>query len=102
MGWFGTRGIASVVFTLVALEELESGSAQMTPLAQVATWTILLSVVAHGVTAGPMAARYGARIRALSDVPELSPTQVHRVRRRALSRPGSHDAGAIDTGGRQP
>lgn len=102
MGWFGPRGLASVVFTLVALEELESGSAQMTPLVQVATWTILLSVVAHGVSAGPLAARYGARIRALSDVPELAPAQVHRVRKRALSRPRSHDTGTIDTGGKQP
>jgi NhaP-type Na+/H+ or K+/H+ antiporter len=102
MGWFGPRGLASVVFTLVALEELESGSAQMTSLVQVATWTILLSVVAHGVTAGPLAARYGARIRALSGVPELAPTQEQRLRRGALSRPRSRDAGTVDSGVKQP
>jgi len=104
MGWFGPRGLASVVFTLVALEELESGSAQMTPLAQVATWTILLSVVAHGLTAGPLAARYGAQIRALSDVPELAPTHEQRLRTRTLTRPRSPnpDAGTVDSGGKQP
>ncbi|HEY5247305.1 MAG TPA: sodium:proton antiporter [Dermatophilaceae bacterium] len=102
MGWFGPRGLASVVFTLVALEELESGSAQMTPLVQVATWTILLSVVAHGVSAGPLAARYGARTSALGDVPELAPTQVHRVRRQTLSSHGSHDAGTVGPDSKQP
>ncbi|NTW41468.1 MAG: sodium:proton antiporter, partial [Cellulomonadaceae bacterium] len=96
MGWFGPRGLASVVFTLVALGELEQDSAQMTPLVEVATWTILLSVVAHGLTAGPWAARYGARMSSLSDVPELAPAGEQRVRTRALSRPRSHDAGSVD------
>jgi len=101
MGWFGPRGLASVVFTLVALEELEPGSAQTTSLVQVATWTILLSVVAHGATASPLAARYGARIRALSEVPELAPAHVPRLRRRALPGPRSQDAGTADPGGNQ-
>jgi NhaP-type Na+/H+ or K+/H+ antiporter len=53
MGWFGPRGLASVVFTLIALEELEhSGGAAL--LVQTATWTILLSVVLHGVSAAPV------------------------------------------------
>lgn len=102
MGWFGPRGLASVVFTLVAVEELESGSTQMTHLLQVATWTILLSVVAHGLTAGPLAARYGARIRVLSDVPELAPTQEQRLRRRALFGPRSPDTATLESGGKQP
>ncbi|WP_407342118.1 cation:proton antiporter [Pengzhenrongella phosphoraccumulans] len=95
MGWFGPRGLASVVFTLVVFGELEPGSVQITPLVQVATWTILLSVVAHGLTAGPWAARYGARRRALGEVPELAPAGEQRVRTRALSRPRSHDAGSV-------
>jgi len=101
MGWFGPRGLASVVFTLVALEELESGSAQTTPLVQVVTWTILLSVVAHGVTAAPLATRYGARIRALSDVPELAPARDQRTRRRALASHGSHPEDTVDPYGEQ-
>ena len=101
MGWFGPRGLASVVFTLVALEELESGSAQRSILVQVATWTILLSVVAHGVTAAPLATRYGARIRALSDVPELAPARDQRTRRRALASHGSHPEDTVDPYGEQ-
>jgi sodium/hydrogen antiporter len=46
MGWFGPRGLASVVFTLLALEEIEhSGGGGM--LFETVTWTILLSVVLH-------------------------------------------------------
>jgi NhaP-type Na+/H+ or K+/H+ antiporter len=100
MGWFGPRGLASVVFTLVVLEHLQSGSAQ-TPLVQVATWTILLSVVAHGVTAGPLAARYGARTSALGDVPEMAPAREQRIRRRALTSRGSHPADTVEAGGEQ-
>ena len=99
MGWFGPRGLASVVFTLVALEDLKSGSAEHDPLVQVATWTILLSVVAHGVTAGFWAARYGARMSSLGDVPELAPAPEPRMRRRALTRhgPRSGDTRPEDT-----
>jgi NhaP-type Na+/H+ or K+/H+ antiporter len=57
VGWFGPRGLASVVFALLAAEELGTAGA---PLVAVMVGTILLSVVAHGVSAGPLAARYGA------------------------------------------
>jgi sodium/hydrogen antiporter len=101
MGWFGPRGLASVVFTLVALEDLQSGSAPQTTLVQVATWTILLSVVAHGVTAGPLAARYGARTSALGDVPEMAPAHEQRIRRRALTSHGPHPGDTVDPRGEQ-
>ena len=71
MGWFGPRGLASVVFTLIAVEDL-TGSAVDMPLLEVATWTILLSVLLHGLTARPLSAAYGARITAgRDDQPEL-------------------------------
>jgi NhaP-type Na+/H+ or K+/H+ antiporter len=100
LGWFGPRGLASVVFTLVALEDLRSGSpAQGDPLFQVATWTILLSVVAHGVTAGLLAPRYGARIRSLGDVPELASAREPRMRRRSLARHRSRSGESVNPGG---
>ena len=86
MGWFGPRGLASVVFTLVALEDLHTASPEQSPLVQVATWTILLSVLAHGVSAGIWAPRYGAAISALRDVPELAPAHEPRMRSRSLIR----------------
>jgi len=51
IGWFGPRGLASVTFALLALELL--GEAGREPVAVIAL-TVLLSVVLHGVTAGPV------------------------------------------------
>ncbi|WP_051684082.1 cation:proton antiporter [Blastococcus sp. URHD0036] len=56
VGWFGPRGLASLVFALLALEDL--GPDADDAVAVVAA-TVLLSVVVHGVSASPLAARYG-------------------------------------------
>lgn len=56
VGWFGPRGLASLVFALLALEEL--GPAADEAVAVVAV-TVFLSVLAHGFSAAPLAARYG-------------------------------------------
>ena len=53
MGWFGPRGLASVVFTLIAFEDLHGAGPIADAIVEIATWTILLSVVAHGLSAGP-------------------------------------------------
>jgi NhaP-type Na+/H+ or K+/H+ antiporter len=60
MGWFGPRGLASVVFALLALEDLEQSTAQ--PAVTVIAVTVLLSVLAHGLSASPLATRYGASL----------------------------------------
>jgi len=56
IGWFGPRGLASVVFALIATAEI--GAPARTAVAAIAT-TVLLSVIVHGVTAVPLARRYG-------------------------------------------
>jgi sodium/hydrogen antiporter len=58
VGWFGPRGLASVIFALLALESLARDEALRTLLATVSL-TVLLSVVAHGFSAEPLARRYG-------------------------------------------
>ena len=84
MGWFGPRGLASVVFTLLAYDAFE-GELVANQLVEVATWTILLSVVAHGLTSGPLAAAYGRRFAdAPADTPELATVTPSRIRRRSL------------------
>ena len=93
MGWFGPRGLASVVFTLLALQELEQSGGGM--LVQTVTWTILLSVVLHGVSAPPLAARYGASIGKAGKIPEKAPAGEPRIRLHDL-------AGRHDLGGQQP
>ena len=62
MGWFGPRGLASVVFTLIAFETLEEGGLASDTMVEIASWTIFLSVILHGVTAGPLARWYGRRV----------------------------------------
>ena len=84
MGWFGPRGLASVVFTLVSVEALHESGAAFDALVEVATWTILLSIVAHGLTARPLARAYGRRIEDADRLPELSDAPEPRVRRRQL------------------
>ena len=59
IGWFGPRGLASVVFGLIALESLDQ-SPEVTRAVGVIATTVVLSVVAHGYTATPWARRYGA------------------------------------------
>jgi NhaP-type Na+/H+ or K+/H+ antiporter len=80
MGWFGPRGLASVVSTLLALVELRAAGQAVDVLVIAATWTILLSVLAHGLTAQPLSKWYGARLSAaagepaeLVGLPELRP-----------------------------
>jgi NhaP-type Na+/H+ or K+/H+ antiporter len=77
VGWFGPRGLASVVFALLALEDI--GQPAASQAVAVITVTVLLSVIAHGVTADPLARRFGPRIASaaagadqpgLPDVPE--------------------------------
>ena len=60
IGWFGPRGLASVVFGLLALEDLTEAAAK--PALTVITFTVLLSVLAHGLSADPLASRYGPRL----------------------------------------
>jgi NhaP-type Na+/H+ or K+/H+ antiporter len=57
IGWFGPRGLASVIFALLALEDL--GERVAGPAVTVIAVTVLLSVIAHGASAGPLARRYG-------------------------------------------
>ena len=58
IGWFGPRGLASVVFGLIAYDTLDPADAGR--VLSVVTVTIALSVLAHGLSASPLAARYGA------------------------------------------
>jgi NhaP-type Na+/H+ or K+/H+ antiporter len=58
LGWFGPRGLASIVFAVLILEE---GGLPHDGLILTTTYvTIGLSVLAHGLTAAPLADRYAA------------------------------------------
>ena len=56
IGWFGPRGLASIVFVVIAAgEPALSGASQISVIASA---TVLSSVFLHGLTATPLAARY--------------------------------------------
>jgi NhaP-type Na+/H+ or K+/H+ antiporter len=57
VGWFGPRGLASIIFGLLAVEELHPPAS--TAIVPVVALTVLLSVLAHGLTSAPLARRYG-------------------------------------------
>lgn len=77
IGWFGPRGLASVVFALLAIEELVDSDAVGQAVSVVAL-TVLLSVVAHGVSARPLARRYAGHHGGAPSAMEAAP----RSRRR--------------------
>jgi sodium/hydrogen antiporter len=79
VGWFGPRGLATVVFALIALESLELTDSGRQVLATVAL-VVLTSVVAHGLTAGPFGRRYGDWVRRTHPSAELRPAPEPRGR----------------------
>ena len=60
IGWFGPRGLASIVFAVIVLNaNLPNGGA----LAMTVVCTVILSIILHGVSANPWARAYGERSR---------------------------------------
>ena len=58
LGWFGPRGLASIVFAVILIQESQLPHEH---LLTVATYlTVGVSVLAHGVSAAPLARRYGS------------------------------------------
>lgn len=77
LGWFGPRGLATVVFALVAMEELTSID-QM--VEDTVTVTVILSVLAHGLSAVPMS-RWLTGMPMTEDMPEMGEAYAHPMRR---------------------
>jgi sodium/hydrogen antiporter len=70
IGWFGPRGLASIVFTIMVVN---SGLPSSGLIAMTVVCTIVLSIIGHGITANPWARAYGKRRRlAASRAPETA------------------------------
>jgi len=52
LGWFGPRGLASIVFAIIVMNNDLPGGKLM---AMVVACTVILSLIAHGITARPLA-----------------------------------------------
>jgi sodium/hydrogen antiporter len=73
VGWFGPRGLASIVFAVLILQGGPIPSLDL--ILATITLTIVLSVYLHGVTALPLTNRYVAWLRA-NPRPEATPSAV--------------------------
>ena len=56
LGWFGPRGLASIVFAVLVVEQAHLES--VSTILQATYITIGLSVFAHGASAAPLTRRY--------------------------------------------
>ena len=83
VGWFGPRGLASVVFLTMAVDDLGLGTSSL--LVRTATLTIAASVVLHGLSAGAFVSRYADSLKRHPDAPELRPGPEPHLRRRLLT-----------------
>jgi NhaP-type Na+/H+ or K+/H+ antiporter len=98
IGWFGPRGLASIIFALIAVEELHHGADRAVA---VIGMTVLLSVFAHGLTAKPLADRYGARAPstpAPADREQAHPLPVRGLVAGKPARTPRHDAASTGEG----
>jgi len=93
VGWFGPRGLASVVFGLIAYDSLDPIDAGR--VLAVVTVTVALSVLAHGLSASPLAARYGVFSATLaSHLAEHRTTPAMRARTSLSGHVGTTRGGA--------
>ena len=73
LGWFGPRGIASILYGLLLLERSELDHEGT--VFGVTMLTILLSVFLHGITAWPGVRWYGGWAERMSDEPDMPEMQ---------------------------
>lgn len=94
IGWFGPRGLASVIFALIARDELGAGAS--TAVAVIGM-TVLISVFAHGLSARPLATRYGGSV---PTAPSPATGRPHPLSVRGLlQHHPAGDSNGIDHGG---
>ena len=60
MGWFGPRGLASIVFTVIVLKENLPGGGT---ISMTVVCTIMMSIIAHGLSANPLVAALVAKLK---------------------------------------
>jgi NhaP-type Na+/H+ or K+/H+ antiporter len=71
LGWFGPRGLASILFVLLILDESEV--LHRRELLVITVITVALSALLHGVSAAPLANAYGRLAARMGDCRENQP-----------------------------
>lgn len=67
-GWFGPRGLATALFALLIVEEIDHTLSE--PVLAIAINAVWISALLHGLSAVPGAKWYAARIARMGDCPE--------------------------------
>jgi NhaP-type Na+/H+ or K+/H+ antiporter len=84
LGWFGPRGLATIVFAVLVVTDADLAGTET--IVAAAAITVGLSVLAHGLTAYPGSQRYADWYAAQEDaakLPEGKPVHHHRFSTRA-------------------
>ena len=71
LGWFGPRGLASILFGLIVLDEI--GTPQAATILTITVLTVSMSILIHGLTAAPFARRFGHIANSQGDCAENKP-----------------------------
>src|SRR3954447_20167818 len=59
LGWFGPRGLASIVFAVLVVE---AGTPHAATIVDATALTVIAAVILHGLSAAPLTARYARRL----------------------------------------
>ncbi|MEL7449442.1 MAG: cation:proton antiporter [Pseudomonadota bacterium] len=78
LGWFGPRGLASILFVLLILEEADVMHQE--EILSITVITVALSIVMHGVTAAPLSRAYGRLAERMGDCEESKPVSAMPLR----------------------
>ncbi len=83
LGWFGPRGLASILFVLLILKD--SDVPHHEELLSVTVITVALSALLHGVSAAPFAQVYGRIANSMGECEESRPVKEMPLREGLLS-----------------
>lgn len=71
LGWFGPRGLASILFGLLIVEKMHTPATSA--ILSIVVVTVAFSIILHGITAAPFGKRYAALAETKGDCPENMP-----------------------------
>jgi NhaP-type Na+/H+ or K+/H+ antiporter len=72
-GWFGPRGLATALFALLVVSEIDHELAE--PILALAINAVWISALLHGLTAQPGAKWYAAHVKSMGDCAETEPIE---------------------------
>ncbi len=68
LGWFGPRGLASILFVLLILEQTQIPHRE--EILSITVITVAISVILHGISAAPLSRAYGRYVARMGEAEE--------------------------------